>query len=83
MRGQVAQAVGTDAVFSAFKRMDPPEFAGSTDPLVAVEWVKALEAIFDHLQYEDKDRISCAVFMLIKLHVYGGMPLRLVSMFQL
>ncbi|XP_073033791.1 uncharacterized protein [Primulina eburnea] len=66
VRGQVAQAVGIDAVFSAFKRMDPPEFAGSTDPLVAVEWVKALEAIFDHLQYEDKDRISCAVFMLVK-----------------
>ncbi|XP_073066007.1 uncharacterized protein [Primulina eburnea] len=65
-RGQVAQAVGSDSVFTSFKRMDPPEFSGSSDPLAAVEWVKALEAIFDHLQYEDKDRISCAVFMLVK-----------------
>ncbi|XP_075520565.1 uncharacterized protein LOC142553909 [Primulina tabacum] len=66
VRGQVAQVVGTDDIFSVFKRMDPPEYAGSTDPLVAVEWIKALEAIFDHLNYEDKDRISCAVFMLVK-----------------
>ncbi|XP_073056972.1 uncharacterized protein [Primulina eburnea] len=65
-RGQVAQAVGTDGIFTAFKRMDPPEFAGSTDPLVAVEWIKALKAIFDHLNYEDKDRVGCAVFMLVK-----------------
>ncbi|XP_073023627.1 uncharacterized protein [Primulina eburnea] len=66
VRGQVAPVVGTDGIFSAFKSMDPPEFSGSTDPLVAVEWVKALEAIFDHLSYSDRDRISCAVFMLVK-----------------
>ncbi|XP_073064031.1 uncharacterized protein [Primulina eburnea] len=39
---------------------------GSTDPLVAVEWIKALEVIFDHLKYEDKDRVSCAVFIIVK-----------------
>ncbi|XP_075499221.1 uncharacterized protein LOC142537602 [Primulina tabacum] len=46
--------------------MKPPEFDGSTDPIVALEWVKAVEAIYDYLQFEDKDRISCAIFLLTK-----------------
>ncbi|XP_075478818.1 uncharacterized protein LOC142519671 [Primulina tabacum] len=36
--------------------MNPPEFVGGADPLVAVEWVKAIEAIFDYLHFEDNDR---------------------------
>ncbi|XP_075497746.1 uncharacterized protein LOC142534985, partial [Primulina tabacum] len=36
--------------------MKPLEFDGSTDPMVALEWVKAVEAIYDYLQFEDKDR---------------------------
>ncbi|XP_075521411.1 uncharacterized protein LOC142554631 [Primulina tabacum] len=36
--------------------MNPPEFVGSADPLVAMEWVKAIEAIFDYLRFEDNDR---------------------------
>ncbi|XP_073049511.1 uncharacterized protein [Primulina eburnea] len=46
--------------------MKPPEFDGSTDPMVALEWVKAVEAIYDYLQFDDKDRVSCAVFLLTK-----------------
>ncbi|XP_075521392.1 uncharacterized protein LOC142554614 [Primulina tabacum] len=46
--------------------MKPPEFDGSTDPMVALEWVKAVEAIYDYLQFEDKDRFSCAIFLLTK-----------------
>ncbi|XP_073019365.1 uncharacterized protein [Primulina eburnea] len=47
--------------------MKPPEFDGSNDPMVALEWVKAVEAIYDYLQFEDKDRVSCAIFLLIKM----------------
>ncbi|XP_075515845.1 uncharacterized protein LOC142550652 [Primulina tabacum] len=39
---------------------------GSLDPLIAMEWVKAVEAIFDYLNFDDKDRVSCAVFLLTK-----------------
>ncbi|XP_075494750.1 uncharacterized protein LOC142532315 [Primulina tabacum] len=33
---------------------------------MALEWVKALEAIFDYLKFTDQDKLSCAVFMLVK-----------------
>ncbi|XP_073281945.1 uncharacterized protein [Primulina huaijiensis] len=46
--------------------MNPPEFVGSPDPLIAMEWVKAAEAIFDYLNFDDKDRLSCPVFLLTK-----------------
>ncbi|XP_073033835.1 uncharacterized protein [Primulina eburnea] len=46
--------------------MKPPEFEGSTDPMVALEWVKAVVAIYDYLQFDDKDRVSCAIFLLTK-----------------
>ncbi|XP_073049514.1 uncharacterized protein [Primulina eburnea] len=36
--------------------MKPPEFDGSTDPMVVLEWVKAVEAIYDYLQFQDIDR---------------------------
>ncbi|XP_075486278.1 uncharacterized protein LOC142525877 [Primulina tabacum] len=47
--------------------MKPSKFDGSTDPMVALEWVKAVEAIYDYLQFEDKDRVSCAIFLLTKM----------------
>ncbi|XP_073049512.1 uncharacterized protein [Primulina eburnea] len=46
--------------------MKPPEFKGSIDPLVALEWVKAVEAIYDYLQFDDKDQVSYAIFLLTK-----------------
>ncbi|XP_073061744.1 uncharacterized protein [Primulina eburnea] len=32
----------------------------------AMEWVKAIETIFEYLHVEDNDRFSCAVFLLTK-----------------
>ncbi|XP_073056861.1 uncharacterized protein [Primulina eburnea] len=32
------------------------EFDGSIDPMVALEWVKAVDAIYDYLQFDDKDQ---------------------------
>ncbi|XP_073014640.1 uncharacterized protein [Primulina eburnea] len=46
--------------------MNPPEFVSGADPLVALEWVKYLEAIFDYLKFTDRDRVRCTVFMLVK-----------------
>ncbi|XP_073273273.1 uncharacterized protein [Primulina huaijiensis] len=65
-RGLVRQEPSSVRAYDMFKRMNPPEFVGSVDPLAAMEWVKAIEAIFDYLHFEDNDRVSCAVFLLTK-----------------
>ncbi|XP_075504513.1 uncharacterized protein LOC142541954 [Primulina tabacum] len=65
-RGLVRQDPSSEGAYDRFKRMNPPEFVGSADPLVGMEWVKAIEAIFDYLRFEDNDRVSCAVFLLTK-----------------
>lgn len=44
--------------------MNPPEFSSSTDPMVALEWVKALKAMLDYLHFSDANRVSCIVFLL-------------------
>ncbi|XP_075500137.1 uncharacterized protein LOC142538724 [Primulina tabacum] len=46
--------------------MNPPDFIGGPDPLVALEWIKSLEAIFDYMKFTDQEKVSCAVFMLVK-----------------
>ncbi|XP_073061751.1 uncharacterized protein [Primulina eburnea] len=65
-RGLVRQEPSSEGAYDRFKRMNPPEFMGGADPLAAMEWVKAIEAIFDYLHFEDNDRVSCAMFLLTK-----------------
>ncbi|XP_073057332.1 uncharacterized protein [Primulina eburnea] len=55
-----------DGAYDRFRRMNPPDFVGGFDPLVALEWIESLEAIFDYLKFNDQDKVSCAVFMLVK-----------------
>ncbi|XP_073056885.1 uncharacterized protein [Primulina eburnea] len=55
-RGLVRQEPSSEGAYDRFKRMNPPEFVGGADPLAAMEWVKAIEAIFDYLNFEDNDR---------------------------
>ncbi|XP_073121846.1 uncharacterized protein [Henckelia pumila] len=70
--GQTSQAGGqptgvgirSDGVQERFRSNGPKEFAGSTDPLEAEEWVKSLEDIFVYMQLADENRVRCAVFML-------------------
>ncbi|XP_075481156.1 uncharacterized protein LOC142521867 [Primulina tabacum] len=57
--------VQTD-VYDRFRRLNPPEFTGSTDPAVAEEWIKSLESIFSYLHMEDANKITCAIFLLTK-----------------
>ncbi|XP_075515771.1 uncharacterized protein LOC142550581 [Primulina tabacum] len=53
-------------VYDRFRRLNPPEFMGSTDPAVAEEWIKSLESIFSYLHMEDADKVICAIFLLTK-----------------
>ncbi|XP_075478857.1 uncharacterized protein LOC142519714 [Primulina tabacum] len=46
----------SEGAYERFRKMKPPEFDGSSDPIVALEWVKTVEAIYGYLQFDDKDR---------------------------
>ncbi|XP_073279501.1 uncharacterized protein [Primulina huaijiensis] len=65
-REQAMPEPSSEGAYERFRKMKPPEFDGSTDPTVALEWVKAVDAIFDYLQFDAKDRVSCAIFLLTK-----------------
>ncbi|KAL5557431.1 hypothetical protein UlMin_039667 [Ulmus minor] len=46
--------------------MKPTEFAGSTDPLEAEEWLSSIETILEFMRLTDQERVSCASFMFKK-----------------
>lgn len=47
-----------------FRRQNPREFHGTTDPVEAENWIKSLEMIFEYLRLADIDRPRCAAYML-------------------
>ncbi|XP_075500099.1 uncharacterized protein LOC142538682 [Primulina tabacum] len=51
-------------VFQQFRRLNPKEFGGTTDPFLAEGWIRSLELHFDYLQMRDGDRARCAIYML-------------------
>ncbi|XP_073056960.1 uncharacterized protein [Primulina eburnea] len=65
-RGQGRMESSEDDAYNRFRHMNPPDFIDGSDPLVALEWVKSLEAIFDYLKFTNQDKVSCDVFMLVK-----------------
>ncbi|XP_012849433.1 PREDICTED: uncharacterized protein LOC105969229 [Erythranthe guttata] len=52
------------SLYERFLRMKPSEFHGDPDPVVAEEWIKSLEVIFDYMQMDDRERVHCALFLL-------------------
>ncbi|XP_075499977.1 uncharacterized protein LOC142538546 [Primulina tabacum] len=65
-KGQGRTESSVEVAYDRFRRMNPPYFIGGPDPLLALEWIKSLEAIFDYLKFTDQEKVSCAVFMLVK-----------------
>ncbi|XP_073025139.1 uncharacterized protein [Primulina eburnea] len=53
-------------VYDRFRCLNPPEFMGSTDLAVAEELIKSLGSIFSYLHMEYADKVTCAIFLLIK-----------------
>ncbi|XP_073133443.1 uncharacterized protein [Henckelia pumila] len=51
-------------VAERFKKQEPKEFRGTTDPLVAEKWIRSLETIFAYMGVTDADRVRCAIYML-------------------
>ncbi|XP_012837553.1 PREDICTED: uncharacterized protein LOC105958095 [Erythranthe guttata] len=53
-------------VYEKFRKMEPVDFYGGSDPMVAEEWVKSLDVIFDYMRIEDSEKVLCAIFLLKK-----------------
>ncbi|XP_073120375.1 uncharacterized protein [Henckelia pumila] len=52
------------AIYEKFRKMDPKDFSGTTDPLVAKGWICLLEANFRYMELGDGDRVHCMTFLL-------------------
>ncbi|XP_062104087.1 uncharacterized protein LOC133815246 [Humulus lupulus] len=46
------------------EKQAPPTFEGKVDPMVAEDWLRSIEAIFDHMELNDRQRISCTAHLL-------------------
>ncbi|KAJ4717010.1 Retrotransposon protein, putative, Ty3-gypsy subclass [Melia azedarach] len=47
-----------------FRKLQPPFFEGSINPLVAEEWVRELEKIFRLIDCTDQQKVTCATYIL-------------------
>ncbi|XP_075515464.1 uncharacterized protein LOC142550111 [Primulina tabacum] len=65
-RGLSTTESSVEGAYDRFRRMNPPDFIGGSDSLVALELIKSLEAIFDYLKFTDQEKVICAVFILVK-----------------
>ena len=46
--------------------MKPENFEGSTDPIVAEEWLNSVQIILDFMNLNDQDKVRGAIFWLKK-----------------
>ncbi|KAI9161426.1 hypothetical protein LWI28_017328 [Acer negundo] len=51
-------------VVEQFRRLHPPSFEGTMNPIDAKEWLRELEKVFTFINYTDGQKVACAVFML-------------------
>ena len=59
-----AGEVNREPLFERFRKQHPPTFEGSTDPLVAEQWMDLITSTLDFLGVIGNDRVSCASYML-------------------
>ena len=63
---QMGQVVVADDLFERFKRMRASDFEGSTDPLVADEWMSEMKKIFNFMNISEIEKVICASFVMKK-----------------
>ncbi|XP_073139002.1 uncharacterized protein [Henckelia pumila] len=51
-------------VYEQFRKMDPKDFSGSSDPMVAEGWIRSLEVIFRYMEFGYENRVRCMTFLL-------------------
>ena len=65
-RPPIRPGILREPLYVRFGKLKPTEFATSTDPLEAKEWISSMETIFDFMQLSDQERVACASFILKK-----------------
>ncbi|XP_024025082.1 uncharacterized protein LOC112092666 [Morus notabilis] len=68
VRGEMGHRVMVprEPLYVRFKKMSPPEFDGSTDPLEAEEWLASIQRVFKFMKLTDREKIQCDAFVLKK-----------------
>lgn len=56
--------VNWSPLFERFRKQHPPTFEGSTDPLMAEQWMDLITSILDFMRVEGNDKVACASYML-------------------
>ncbi|XP_062115101.1 uncharacterized protein LOC133829320 [Humulus lupulus] len=57
-------AYSFDPVYERFRKQAPPSFEGKAEPMEVEDWLKLVEAIFDHMELNDHQRVLCAAHLL-------------------
>ena len=60
----LAGEVDREPLFERFQKQHPPIFGGSTDALVAEQWMDAITSMLDFMKIEGVDRVACASLLL-------------------
>ena len=63
-QGSTSQPPKPTVTFKAFQAVCPPEFKGTTDPIVARTWLKEIEKAFEIVGVEDEKKTLFATYML-------------------
>ena len=58
------QRQGRQSNMTKFKRLTPPSFEGSTEPLVAEKWLTEMDKVFRVLRCTEEEKVNYATYML-------------------
>ena len=64
MEHQLARPARGTILYEQFMKLNPPEFVGATNPIMAEEWLKKLGAIFEVMEVTEEQKLTLATFML-------------------
>ena len=51
-------------VVSKFRRLNPPTFEGSVDPIAADQWLRTMERMIEVAKVPEEEMVTCVSFML-------------------
>ncbi|WP_265653245.1 retrotransposon gag family protein, partial [Escherichia coli] len=55
-----------EELYEKFRRMNAPEFEGSSDPIEADNWLVDIQFILDFMRLDENEKVRCAAFQLKK-----------------
>ena len=57
-------ATNPTCALEKFRKLDPPTFKGTKDPIEADNWLKEIEMLFRAMEVSDEQRVILAFFFL-------------------